>query len=115
MYVQRPAILGALDTWNKIAASEGIPASELAFRWVYHNSILDGSKGDAVIVGASSLKQLRETVAAVRKGPLSPAVQGQIQDIWESMKHEAFLDNVSGQSKEVMKEMGEVVMKGGKH
>jgi aryl-alcohol dehydrogenase-like predicted oxidoreductase len=109
LYVQRPAVLGALDTWNKIAAAEGIPASELAFRWVFHNSILDGSKGDAVIVGASSLKQLRETVAAIRKGPLSPAVQEQIQGVWESMKHEAFLDNVSGQSDEFKKNLGDYV------
>lgn len=110
--MQRPAIFNALDRWNKIASSEGIPASELAFRWVFHNSILDGSKGDAVIVGASSFKQLRETVAAVRKGPLSAAVQGQIQDVWEGMKHEAFLDNVHGRSEEAKKDVGETVRQG---
>ncbi|KAG8163954.1 hypothetical protein KVR01_005872 [Diaporthe batatas] len=109
LYGSRPAMLGALDTWNKIAASEGIPASEMAFRWVFHNSILDGSKGDAVIVGASSPEQLRKTVAAVRKGPLSSAVQGQIQEMWEGMKHEAFLDNISGQSEELMKELGDMI------
>lgn len=75
----------------------------MAFRWVFHNSILDGSKGDAVIVGVSSLEQLRETVAAVRKGPLSSAVEGQIQEMWEGMKHEAFLDNIHSQSKETKK------------
>lgn len=76
---------------------------------MFHNSILDGSKGDAVIVGASSLEQLRETVAAVRKGPLSSAVQEEIQGVWEGMKHEAFLDNVSEMSENVKRDMAEAV------
>ncbi|KAK2606868.1 hypothetical protein N8I77_005591 [Diaporthe amygdali] len=104
LYSSRPAILGALDTWQEIAASEGISGAELAFRWVVHNSILDGSKGDAVIIGASSLAQLRATVAGIRKGPLSPAVQEKVQDVWESVKHAAFLDNFNGMSKDTWKD-----------
>jgi aflatoxin B1 aldehyde reductase len=107
LYLERPALWDALATWDKIAASEGIPRAELAFRWVYHHSVLDGSKGDAVIIGASSPNQLRQTVAAFQKGPLSPAAQEQIQAMWESMKHEAFLDNIAGQSEEFKKKMKE--------
>ncbi|KAI7774831.1 hypothetical protein LA080_007763 [Diaporthe eres] len=109
LYLDRPTILGALDEWNAIAKSEGIPPAELAFRWTVHNSILDGAKGDAVIIGASSLKQLRGTVAGIQKGPLSAEAQKRIQGIWDSMKHEAFLDNINGLSDEFKKGLGEAV------
>ena len=105
LYMDRPALLGALDTWNEIAASEGIPAAELAFRWTVHSSALDARQGDAVIIGASSLAQLRATVAAIRKGPLSAAAQERIQGVWESVKHDAFLDNVNGLSEEFQNDL----------
>lgn len=74
-----------------------------------HSSILDGAKGDAVIIGASSLAQLRGTVAAIRKGPLSAAAQERIQGVWDSVKHDAFLDNINGLSEEFKKNLGEAV------
>lgn len=109
LYVDRPTILGALTTWNEIAKAEGIPAAELAFRWTFYSSILDGAKGDAVIIGASSLKQLRATVAGIRKGPVSPAAQEKIQAVWDSVKHDAFLDNINGLSDEFKMKLGEQV------
>lgn len=111
LYVDRPTMISALTTWNEIAKSEGVPAAELAFRWVFHSSILDGSKGDTVIIGASSLAQLRQTVAAIRRGPVSAAAQEKIQAVWESVKQDAFLDNINGISDEFKMKLGDAVKK----
>lgn len=109
LYVDRPKMIAALATWNEIAKSEGVPAAELAFRWVFHNSILDGSKGDTVVVGASSLAQLRQTVAAVRRGPVSAAAQEKIQAVWESVKQDALLGNINTISDEFKMKLGDAV------
>lgn len=100
-------MLGALDTWNEIAASEGVPAAELAFRWAAHSSALDAGRGDAIIIGATSLAQLRATVAAIRRGPVSAAAQERIQGVWESVRGVAFLDNVNGLSEEFQQKLAE--------
>ncbi|MCI2435639.1 aldo/keto reductase, partial [Listeria monocytogenes] len=63
--------VAALDAWERVAAAEGIDRAELAYRWIFYHSQLSADHGDAVIVGASRPDQLRATVAAVRKGPLS--------------------------------------------
>lgn len=109
LYIDRPTILGALDTWHEIAKAEGVPAAELAFRWTAHSSILDASKGDAIIIGASSLSQLRNTVAAINRGPVSAAAQEKIQGVWDSVKKDAFLDNISGLSDEFKQQLGKAV------
>ena len=96
LYVEKPATMAALNKWHEVAKAEGVSAVELAYRWAAHNSILDGSKGDAVIIGSSSLEQLRGTMAAIRNGPLSAQAQGQIQAIWESIEPDSFLDNFEG-------------------
>ncbi|ROW06928.1 hypothetical protein VMCG_04114 [Cytospora schulzeri] len=96
LYVGKPATMAALAKWHEVADAEGIPAVEMAYRWVVHNSILDGSKGDGVVVGSKDAAQLRGTMEAIRKGPLSAEVQGKIDAIWKTMEHESFLDYYNG-------------------
>lgn len=96
LYADKPATMAALGEWHEVAGAEGISAVEMAFRWVVHNSILDGSKGDGVIIGASDAAQLRGSMEAIRKGPLSAELQKKIDAIWKGMEHESFLDNLNG-------------------
>lgn len=94
----KPALREALVKWNQIAEAEGISKAELAYRWVAHHSALSGDgfvKGEenGVIFGASSHEQIEQTVTGLKKGKLSEnAVKG-IQEIWESVKEVAPVDN----------------------
>jgi len=89
----RPSYLEALAKWEQIAADEGCSRAELAYRWVKYDSPLEAERGDAVIIGSSSTAQLKETLESVGKGPLSgKAVEG-IDAVWETIRHEAPLDN----------------------
>lgn len=93
LYSSRPETLKALEEWHEIAAGEGITGVELAYRWVVHNSALDGSLGDAVVIGAKNEQQLRSSYEAIEKGPLGKDVQAKCDAVWEPLKKDAFLDN----------------------
>ncbi|PPJ49569.1 hypothetical protein CBER1_01911 [Cercospora berteroae] len=89
----KPALLNALEQWASIAKDEGITRADLAYRWVAYNSPLKNENGDALIIGASSVEQLQETLDSIGGGPLSDKAVKRIDAIWDEIKHEAPLDN----------------------
>ena len=89
----RPAFLEALAKWEQLADAAGIGRAEMAYRWVVYNSPLNSEHGDACIVGASRVAQLEETFSFLEKGPLAETTCKGIDEIWESIKHEAGIDN----------------------
>ncbi|KAF2198857.1 aldehyde reductase [Delitschia confertaspora ATCC 74209] len=89
----RPSYLGALDEWSKVAEKEGVSKAELAYRWIAFHSALKSSHGDAVIFGASSIKQIEQTSGYLKAGPLSDEAAQRIEEIWKSIEHEAPVDN----------------------
>ncbi|KAK6076686.1 aldehyde reductase [Seiridium cupressi] len=92
----KPSYLEALEKWSQIAKEEGISQTELAFRWIVHNSSLRGDLGDAVIIGARTTDHIREIVNGINKGPLSSGATKYIDEIWETIKADAPLNNVGG-------------------
>lgn len=96
LYANKEATMEALGSWHEIAAAEGISGNDMAYRWVVHNSVLDGSLGDAVIFGASKEEHLRGTLAAMEKGPLSEDAVAKIDKLWDLVKVDSFLDNFNG-------------------
>ncbi|KAF2793676.1 Aldo/keto reductase [Melanomma pulvis-pyrius CBS 109.77] len=89
----KPSLREALAEWNAIAEKEGISKAELAYRWVGYNSALKADLGDAVIFGASSIKQVEQTAAGLQKGSLSEDATKRIEAIWHRVKKEAPIDN----------------------
>lgn len=64
------------------------------YRWVVHNSALDGSLGDGVIVGASSVEQWNSNLDAIQKGPLSAETATKINALWgPGLKSDSILDS----------------------
>ncbi|KAL1777172.1 aflatoxin B1 aldehyde reductase member 2 [Sigmodon hispidus] len=59
-----------------------------ALRWMYHHSQLQGTRGDAVILGMSSLEQLEQNLAATEEGPLEPAVVDAFNQAWNLVAHD---------------------------
>lgn len=92
----KPSYLDALAKWEAIAKREGCPRAELAYRWVRFNSPLSREHGDAIIVGASSVQQLEETLKGLENGPLSDEAVRGIDDVWKTIEHEAPVDNYAG-------------------
>jgi len=89
----RPSYVAALDEWERIAQSEGVSRTELAYRWVIWHSKLSGERGDKAIIGARTELQLKETLEWVKKGPLGAEAVKRVDGIWESVQADAPLDN----------------------
>ena len=89
----KPSYLNMLDQWSEIADEVGCSKAELAYRWVAYHSALEAGKGDAVIVGASSLGQLEKTVEGLERGELPEGAAKKVEGLWEVVKGEAPVDN----------------------
>jgi aflatoxin B1 aldehyde reductase len=89
----KPAYLEALAEWEAIAQDVGCSKADLAYRWVTYNSPLKPEYGDGIIVGASTLKQLEQTMEGLKAGPLSAEAVKRIDHVWKTVEHEAPLDN----------------------
>ncbi|KAF4551006.1 Aldo-keto reductase-like protein 9 [Elsinoe fawcettii] len=89
----KPAYISALKQWASIAEEAGVSKAELAYRWVRFNSPLKQEQGDAIILGGRTIEQITQTLDGLNKGPLSEDVVKKIDQVWETVKHEAPLDN----------------------
>ncbi|QEU59475.1 hypothetical protein KDRO_B07470 [Kluyveromyces lactis] len=85
LYVSEPLLKG-LDQFGEIAKKNNIDKFELAFRWIFHNSRLDSSKGDGVVIGGRNADQVKKTLVAIKKGPLHEEVVSEIDGIWNNIK-----------------------------
>ncbi|MCJ1480387.1 Aflatoxin B1 aldehyde reductase member 2 [Schaereria dolodes] len=92
----RPAYLEALAEWEAIAEEAGCSKADLAYRWVKYNCVLDAEHGDAVIIGASRVEQLKQTLEGLNAGPLNESVVAKVDSLWKKLEHEAPLDNFNG-------------------
>ncbi|KAK9357890.1 NADP-dependent oxidoreductase domain-containing protein [Lipomyces starkeyi] len=92
----KPKLLAALEVWESIAAEAGMTKAAVAYRWVTFHSHLDAKYGDAVIFGASNVKQLQESLKAIQDGPLPSSIAATVDNIWEAIKDEAPVDNYHG-------------------
>lgn len=72
----------ALDIIQPVAKKHGLTIAEVAVRWLEHHSLISAEKGDAIIVGASSVKHLEENLADLEKGPLPEEVVEALDRAW---------------------------------
>jgi len=89
----KDTLFNALDEWGAIAQDAGISKAALAYRWIAYHSALRKEHGDAIIVGASKVAQLEESLGAIEEGPLEAKIAERASAIWETVKDEAPLDN----------------------
>jgi len=82
-YWKKP-FFDALDLLAKTCAKEGVPLVQAAYRWLAHHSCLDAARGDAVILGASSLAQLEQNLDAFREPSLSPVIVAAFEAAWDT-------------------------------
>ena len=64
----------ALSALADVCEANSLDVKDAALRWLVHHSSLDGEQGDKVILGSSSVDQLRENAEAAAAGQLPDAV-----------------------------------------
>lgn len=85
----KESLFDAAKEVHDAAQKEGLTGHAVALRWVLHHSHLDAARGDAVVIGASSLAQLEENLAICNAGPLPPHLVHMVDEIGERIRDNA--------------------------
>lgn len=74
----------AMKNFDTAVKAEGLTPAKAAIRWVAHHSVLN--EKDGIILGASKISQIRESVDFVRKGKLPENVLRLTDKLWEAVQ-----------------------------
>ncbi|OAG01349.1 Aldo/keto reductase [Paraphaeosphaeria sporulosa] len=85
----KPSLIEAAARVADMAKAAGIGGHDVALRWVMYHSILDGRRGDAVILGCSSVRQMSANLDAIAAGPLSGELVEVINGVWDVVREDA--------------------------
>lgn len=76
----------AVDEIRKACEAEGIPMVEAAYRWLCNHSMMDATKDDGILLGASRQEQMIQNMAAAQKGVLPQSILDAMDAAWEIAK-----------------------------
>ncbi|KAG8412198.1 hypothetical protein J3459_014795 [Metarhizium acridum] len=74
----------AIRSLDRMLEPHAIPKTEVALRWFAFHSKLEPR--DGIIFGASKLSQVKQNVAATRRGLLSEDLAAALDGIWDTVK-----------------------------
>ncbi|MDO5139196.1 MAG: aldo/keto reductase, partial [Oscillospiraceae bacterium] len=76
----------AVDLIRKAGEKYGINTIEATYRWLAFHSMLDGSRGDAILIGASKLGHLQQNMDTLKAGPLPEEMVQAFEQAWTITK-----------------------------
>lgn len=76
----------AVAVIGDVVGKHGITTIEATYRWLAHHSMLDGNRGDSILIGASKLKHLTQNIEAVNAGALPADVVEAFNMAWDISK-----------------------------
>ncbi|KAJ3895481.1 Aldo/keto reductase [Lentinula edodes] len=76
----------ATSAIRAIADAHELSMAEVALRWLCHHSVLKRDFGDSVLIGASSLKHVKQNLVDLEKGPLPENVIEALDKGWETVR-----------------------------
>ncbi|KUI67991.1 Aflatoxin B1 aldehyde reductase member 2 [Cytospora mali] len=79
-----PEVAAAMKKFVAGCTTYGLPPVEVASRWVAYHSALGDE--DSIVLGASKLAQVGDTVANIRKGPLPVPVVALTDELWGAVE-----------------------------
>lgn len=75
-------IIAAVDRVIELLAGHGIHGHAAALRWTVYHSALQADQGDAIIIAASSVAQLKSNFDSIKQGPLPATVSEAIDKVY---------------------------------
>ena len=73
----------AVEIIKTASAKHGITSVEATYRWLAYHSMLDGDRGDAILIGASKLDHLKQNMKTLKAGPLPPDLLEAFEQAWK--------------------------------
>ena len=72
----------ALEIIRKATEAHGITMIEATYRWLAFHSMLNGDRGDAILIGASKISHLVQNIQSIKAGPLPEDMLMAFEDAW---------------------------------
>lgn len=79
----------AADRIKRVCGKYNMDIVEATYRWLAYHSMLNGDRGDAIIIGASRLSQLETNMTTLENGELPEEVLSVIEEAWKICKADA--------------------------
>lgn len=76
----------AVDLIRKAGEKYGINTIEATYRWLAFHSMLDGNRGDAILIGASKLGHLQQNMDTLKAGSLPEEMVEAFNQAWAITK-----------------------------
>ncbi len=73
----------AVNLIKTAAERHGITVIDATYRWLAFHSMLNGARGDAIIIGASKLNHLTQNIESIKAGPLPDDLLSAFETAWE--------------------------------
>ena len=82
----KKSFFDAVDIIKGAAEKHGMTTIDATYRWLAYHSMLNGERGDAILIGASKLGHLKQNMETVKAGPLPEEVVDAFERAWEVTK-----------------------------
>lgn len=79
----------AVSLIKEACIKENIDIVAASYRWLAYHSMLDGSRGDGLIVGFSRLSQLQQNISTLQQGVLQDEILNAVSDAWAICEKDA--------------------------
>ena len=82
----KKSFFDGVDVIKRAAERNGITSIEATYRWLAFHSMLNGDRGDAILIGASKLSHLQQNLKTVKAGPLPKELVEAFEVAWTITK-----------------------------
>ncbi len=82
----KKSFFDAVDLIKTAAEKHGISSIDATYRWLAYHSMLNGERGDAILIGASKLHHLLQNMETLKAGPLPEDLVEVFEQAWAITK-----------------------------
>ena len=82
----KKSFFDAVEIIKSAAEKHGFTSIEATYRWLAYHSMLNGDRGDAILIGASKLSHLQQNIETLKAGPLPEDVIEAFEQAWNITK-----------------------------
>lgn len=82
----KKSFFDAVEIIKSAAEKHGFTSIEATYRWLAYHSMLNGDRGDAILIGASKLSHLQQNIETLKAGPLPEDVVEAFEQAWSITK-----------------------------
>lgn len=85
----KESLFEAASLIGKAAKEHGITSIEATYRWLAFHSMLNGERGDSILIGASKLDHLSQNMRTIEAGTLPDELVETFDEAWQVAKCDA--------------------------